>query len=272
MTDPWNPDQYAKFLSERERPFLDLVAMIRGPQGSRDGDPVRPAPQMRLVDLGCGTGRLTYRLHSELQASTTLGIDRSSRMLAAAVAEAATDGVRFEQRDIAAFPRHGEQVDLIFSNAALHWVDDHAALFARLASALTPDGQLAVQMPAMYDDPSHLVAMELSDVKPFRSAFGEWRRSQPVLAPEAYARLLFQLGFRDPSVRLIVYPHVLSGPDAVVEWMKGTLLAEYSRHLPPDLFGAFVDEYRRRLLERIEPARPFFFPFKRILIWGQRSA
>ncbi len=193
-------------------------------------------------------------------------------MLAAAVAEAATDGVRFEQRDIAAFPRHGEQVDLIFSNAALHWVDDHVALFARLASALTPDGQLAVQMPVMYDDPSHLVAMELSDVEPFRTAFGEWRRSQPVLAPEAYARLLFQLGFRDPAVRLIVYPHVLSGPDAVVEWMKGTLLAEYSRHLPPDLFGVFVDEYRRRLLERIEPARPFFFPFKRILIWGQRSA
>jgi trans-aconitate 2-methyltransferase len=258
--DPWNPDQYAKFHSERERPFLDLVALIR------------PMPRMCVVDLGCGTGRLTRRLHTELQASITLGIDRSSRMLAAAVAESSPDGVRFEQRDITAFPRRGERVDLIFSNAALHWVDDHVALFDRLASALTPDGQLAVQMPAMHHDPSHLVAMELSDVEPFRSAFGEWRRSQPVLAPEAYARLLFQLGFRDPIVRLIVYPHVLSGPDAVVEWMKGTLLAEYSRHLPAGLFTAFVEEYGRRLLARIHDDRPFFFPFKRILMWAQRRS
>jgi trans-aconitate 2-methyltransferase len=259
MSDPWNPDQYAKFLNEREQPFLDLVALIQ------------PAPLMHVVDLGCGTGRLTRRLHVQLQASTTLGIDRSPRMLAAG-AGAAAEGIRFEQRDIAAFPADDEQFDVIFSNAALHWVDDHAALFERLASALTPRGQLAVQVPAMHDHPSHQVAMELSDVEPFRSAFGEWRRSPPVLSPESYARLLFQLGFATPVVRLIVYPHLLSGPDAVVEWMKGTLLAEYSRHLPSDLFAVFVEEYGRRLLGRIENDRPFFFPFKRILMWGHRES
>src|SRR5438552_8564928 len=207
--DPWNPDQYARFLREREQPFVDLVSLIR------------PAPLMRIADLGCGTGRLTRRLHHQLQAVMTVGLDRSPRMLAAADAESAGDGVRFEERDIARFPAEGERFDLIFSNAALHWLDDHAALFARLAGALTPHGQLAVQMPAMHGDPSHLVAMELSDIEPFRSALDGWRRSQPVLPPETYARLLFQLGFREPVVRVIVYPHVLSGPADVVEWMKG---------------------------------------------------
>jgi trans-aconitate 2-methyltransferase len=95
-------------------------------------------------------------------------------------------------------------------------------------------------------------------------------RPQPVLAPEAYARLLFHVGFAVQTVRVIVYPHLLDAPEAVVEWFKGTLLAEYSRHLPADLYARFLDEYRRRLLARIETARPFFFPFKRILMWAQR--
>src|SRR5213593_4507156 len=113
--DPWSPDQYAKFLSEREQPFIDLVALIH------------PATQMRVVDLGCGTGRLTRRLHTHLQAAQTLGLDRSARMLAAAE-EATADGLRFQKRDIAAFPDTGEQFDLIVSNAALHWIDDHDRL------------------------------------------------------------------------------------------------------------------------------------------------
>ncbi len=259
MMDPWNPDQYAKFLAEREQPFVDLLALVQ------------PAPQMRIVDLGCGTGRLTKRLHDQLQAAETIGVDRSVRMLAAA-ADLAADGLRFEQADIGAFPETAGRYDLIFSNAALHWVDNHSELFGRLADALAVNGQLAVQMPAMHDDPSHTVAAELARIEPFRSALGGWQRSQPVLSPEGYARLLFRLGFRDPLVRLIVYPHVLSGPDEVVEWMKGTLLAEYSRHLTSDAFGTFLDEYRRRLLASVDDDRPFFFPFRRILLWARKHS
>jgi trans-aconitate 2-methyltransferase len=255
--DPWNPDQYAKFLREREQPFVDLVSLIRA------------QPGMHIVDLGCGTGRLTRRLHDQLQAAATLGLDRSPRMLAEANRDCATGGLRFDERDIAAFPADGERFDLVFSNAALHWVDDHARLFARLASALTPHGQIAVQMPAMHGDPSQVTAMEVAEIEPFRAALDGWRRSQPVLLPEQYAQLLFRLGFRQPAVRLIVYPHVLGSAEEVVEWVKGTLLAEYSRHLPADLFVAFVDEYRRRLLQRLDQTRPFLFPFKRILIWAQ---
>jgi trans-aconitate 2-methyltransferase len=64
---------------------------------------------------------------------------------------------------------------------------------------------------------------------------------------------------------------VLAAPDDVIEWVKGTLLAEYSRHLPPDLFDRFLAAYRERLLAQLDASRPYLFPFKRILIWGQRS-
>ena len=154
----------------------------------------------------------------------------------------------------------------------MHWVDDHERVIPRLAEALAPSGQLAFQVPAQHDTLTHRMADELATIEPFRSAFGGWRRSQPVLTPDAYARLLYRCGFPDPKVQLIVYPHVLSSRDEVVEWVKGTLLTEYKRHLPGGVYDQFVDEYRGRVLAQLEDARPFFYPFKRILCWGQRPA
>jgi trans-aconitate 2-methyltransferase len=258
--DTWNPEQYDKFQREREQPFFDLL------------DTVHPAPAMRVVDLGCGTGRLTRRLHERLGARETIGIDRSARMLDGQQGQALPPGLRFDVDTIEAFPGTRGAFDLIFSNASYHWVADHEALLDRLSQALAPRGQLAFQVPASHHDISHLVAAELTAVEPYRTAFNGWRRPQPVLAPAEYAKALYRCGFDDPKVRLIVYPHVLAGPEAVVEWMKGTLLTEYARHLPAALFEAFVQDYRQRLLERLERASPFFFPFQRILCWGQRSA
>jgi trans-aconitate methyltransferase len=66
----------------------------------------------------------------------------------------------------------------------------------------------------------------------------------------------FQREREQPFFDLIVYPHVLASRDDVVEWLKGTLLTNYQRHLPSDVY---------------DETRPFFYPFKRILCWGQRA-
>ncbi len=279
--DTWNPRQYDKFEREREQPFVDLLALVR------------PKPGMRVVDLGCGTGKLTRAMHEQLGARDTVGIDRSASMLAGTRDAALPPNLRFEAGTIEDFVaadgarrRHPsirsgcpERVegqpyrgwDLLFSNAALHWVEDHERLIGQLAAALAPEGQLAFQVPAQHDTLTHLLAEELAASEPFLPAFGGWRRSQPVLTPDAYARLLYRCGFSDPNVRLIVYPHILGSRDDVVEWVKGTLLTEYQRHLPADVFEPFVAEYRRRLLAQLDDSRPFFYPFKRILCWGQRA-
>jgi trans-aconitate 2-methyltransferase len=256
MTDTWNPAQYEKFRAERELPGADLQSMIHTVRSPR------------VIDLGCGTGRLTRRLHEGLAARETIGVDRSARMLDAARADAPLPGLRFELGDISQFEA-GAEYDVVFSNAALHWVQDHAAFIPRLARALRPSGQLAFQVPAMHDDLSHLVAEELTAVEPFAAAFGGWRRPQPVLGADEYARLLYRGGLRRQRVQAVIYPHVLESRDAVVEWMRGTLLTEYERHLPPTLHGRFLEEYRARLLPRLPDQRPFFFPFTRILCWGQ---
>jgi trans-aconitate 2-methyltransferase len=259
VPDTWNPAQYDRFQREREQPFHDLLAMIR------------PAPHMRVADLGCGTGKLTRTLHERLQARETLGIDRSARMLENIRGQAPTDGLHFEIDTIQDFPGDRGRFDVIFSNAAYHWVPDHASLLARLTAALAPGGQLAFQVPAQHDKRSHRVAEELTDVEPFRSALDGWHKPQPVLEPDDYARLLYRLGFAEPVVHHVIYPHVLAGRNEVVEWMKGTLLTEYEKQLPADLFPRFVDEYRAQLVAQLPDDRPFFFPFNRILCWAQKS-
>jgi trans-aconitate 2-methyltransferase len=253
----WDPSQYERFKDERSRPFHDLLDMVRPKKG------------MRVVDLGCGTGALTRAMHERLGAKDTLGLDSSEEMLARAAGEE-THGLRFERGDIGAFAPAEGAFDLVFSNAALHWLPDHAQLLTRLAGALAARGQLAVQVPANHRHPSHTAAAAVARQEPFASALGGFVHAANVLPPVEYARVLDRLGFREQRVRLEVYVHRLPSRDGVVEWTKGTLLTDYKKRLPPDLFERFVDHYRERLHQELDDERPFFFPFERILFWGER--
>jgi trans-aconitate 2-methyltransferase len=256
----WNPDQYDRFKEERSRPFYDLLALVEPPKERRT---------MRAVDLGCGTGDLTAVLHRELGAKETVGVDSSISMLEKSPT---SDGaLRFEQADIAAYAGAAREqgFDLVFSNAALHWVGDHPALFAKLRTMLKPGGQLAVQMPANFDHPSHTVAAEVAREPAFAPILAGHERHVPVLEPEAYAALLDRLGFDPQRVRLEVYAHRLESRAAVVEWVKGTLLTQYRARLDDPTYERFLARYRERLFEVLPDTKPFLYPFKRLLLWGR---
>jgi trans-aconitate 2-methyltransferase len=257
MTSVWNPAQYEKFRDERSAPFYDLLALVQ------------PVPRGRVVDLGCGTGALTQELHRHTEAAETLGIDSSETMLAKA-AEFAGDGLRFERGDIVAFAP-GQPFDVVFSNAALQWVDGHEALFTRLTRAVARGGQLAVQVPANADHPSHLTARAVAAEEPFASAMNGYLRAWPVQEPDWYATLLDRLGYREQSVRLQVYGHHLESREGVIEWVRGTYLTDYQERMPAELFAQYLVRYRELLLPQLEDRRPFFYPFKRILIWGRKG-
>jgi len=254
--DAWDPEQYARFQAERSQPFLDLLALVK------------PRPGMRVLDLGCGTGELTRLAHQRLGAAETLGLDRSQAMLRRA-AQVEGGGLRFQQGDLADATGHW---DLVLSNAALHWLPGHDRLVPRLGQLLRPGGQLAVQVPDNHDHPSHRVAREVGQEKPFASALGGWKKERTVLPPEAYAELLFSSGLRDPHVSLRVYSHVLAGPAEVVEWVKGTLLNDWKERLPAGLFEPYLARYRARLLAELPDTRPYLFTFRRVLFAGTRPA
>jgi trans-aconitate 2-methyltransferase len=227
--NPWDPGRYERFASDRERPFWDLAALLA------------PAPAPRLADLGCGTGRLTAELAARLGAREAVGVDHSPAMLAKA-AEHAGPGVRFEAGDIGTWEAPGA-FDVVFSNAALHWVGDHEAVLGRWAAALAPRGQLAVQLP---DKPIPHTVLEI----------------------EHYSRLLEHLGFSAQQVRAQAYPAHLPSRDEAVEWLRGSGLTYYERRMEPDRYAWLVDALRDRLPDE----RPFRLTYVRVLLWGRLGA
>lgn len=261
--DSWDPQQYDRFQAERSQPFWDLAGLLQ------------PVDAPRLVDLGCGTGELTAQLHARIDARETLGIDNSRAMLDQA-AQYSSDRVRFEFGDIATVDTDAVgTADIVFSNAAMQWLPDHEAVLSRWTTLLRPGGQLAVQVPSNADHPSHLLSAEVAAESPFVEAMGGTPPPDPVLGvlkPEYYAVILDRLGFGKQHVRLQVYGHTLGSTADVVEWVKGTSLTRFRKALADDaLFDEFVARYRRRLLDCLGEHSPFFYPFKRVLLWGRMS-
>jgi trans-aconitate 2-methyltransferase len=255
----WNPDQYERFFAERRQPFDDLVALCS------------PVPGGRVVDLGCGTGNLTAELHERMQAAETVGVDSSESMLARARADHGdVPGLTFTEGNIETWL--GQGLDLVFANASLQWVDDHLNVLARMRTALVEGGQLAFQVPSNFRHLSHLLAQQVANEAPFIDALDDDApadRGRFVLSPEIYADLLYELGARKQIVRMEVYGHELSSTSDVVEWVMGTLLTPYRTRLSPELFTAFVERYRERLLEELGEREPYFYGFRRILCWAR---
>lgn len=248
----WDPQQYARFADQRLRPALDLIARI-------------PLDRPRTVaDLGCGTGNVTRILRSRWPDAGITGIDGSPQMLAEAMKLKAD--LVWEQNDVATW-NPPVKFDLIFSNAALHWLDDHPALFARLCGNVAAGGVLAVQMPRNFAAPSHAIMHELAASPPWRDALAPLLRPQPVLAPERYWELLAP-GARSLDIWEAEYLQILEGENPVAEWTKGSWLAPLLAALAPGARAEFESEYRRRVAQ-VYPRQhdgKTLFPFKRLFI------
>ena len=168
------------------------------------------------VELGNSHDRLADALPN----SNVLGLDLSAEMLEKAKPHARA-GLRFEQGDQAALTG---KWDLIFSNAALHWSENHNELIPRLFQISSPEGNLQSKSRSNNNHISHQVYREVAAQEPFVSALNGYNRQSPVLPIEAYATLLFKEEAQEIIVFEKVYPHVLENADAVVDWISGTAL------------------------------------------------
>ena len=242
---PWDPNQYHKFQAERSAPFFDLLALVE----------VRP--NLKVVDLGCGTGELTQKLADALPNSNVTGIDSSPQMLEKAAC-LSRPGLGFEQGDQSQLT--GEW-DLIFSNAALHWSEYHSELIPRLYRRLSPRGQIAVQVPSNHNHISHQIYRETASEEMFKFILNGFQRYAPVLPIDDYARILFNCGAENIVVFEKAYSHVLKDSDAVVEWISGTALVPYFERLGKHK-DEFVEEIRAKMLAAM-PDSPVFYPFRR---------
>jgi trans-aconitate 2-methyltransferase len=247
----WDPAQYLKFKDHRLRPAIDLLNRI---------DLATPA---EVCDLGAGAGNVTRHLRARWPLAHITGVDASEAMLARAREIRGIDWVR---GDLATW-RPSMRVDLIFSNAALHWVDNHERLFPSLVATLAPGGILAVQMPRMFTAPTHSLVADAARSGPWRAALEPLLRPPPVGGPGFYYDLLAP---RAATVDIweTEYLHVLEGDDPVKEWLKGSWLAQFLDALAEPQRSEFEACYARLVAEAY-PRRPdgrTLLPFRRLFI------
>ena len=249
---PWNPDLYHKFQTERAAPFYDLLALVD----------VRP--HLKVIDLGCGTGELTSQLADALPDSDLTGLDSSSQMLDKA-ASFSRPGLVFTQGDQSQLT---DSWNLIFSNAALQWSENHTELIPALFNRLNPGGQIAVQIPSNHNHISHQIYRETANEELFKFVLNGFQRYAPVLSIDDYARIFFNCGAENIVVFEKIYPHVLKDSDAVVEWISGTALVPYFERLGEHK-DAFVQSIREKMRAAM-PDSPVFYPFRRILFSARK--
>jgi trans-aconitate 2-methyltransferase len=248
----WNPDQYLKFSQPRLRPAIDLLTRIS-----------LTAPE-RIYDLGCGAGNVTAALVQRWPDATITGVDSSASMLAQAAKHLPQVQWRRQPLDQwqAEIP-----ADLIYSNAALHWLPDHQRLFPKLLASLSPGGVMAVQMPRNFAAPSHTLIADVARTGAWRDKLASLLAPAPVAEPEFYYSLLAP--FSDSlDIWETEYLQVVSGADPVKEWTRGTALIPFLERLSPSEQSEFENDYARRLRSAY-PRRAdgtTLFPFRRLFI------
>jgi trans-aconitate 2-methyltransferase len=251
VTSDWSPPEYLRFADERARPFADLLAQV----GARD-----PAV---VVDLGCGTGELTASLARRWPGAQVTGVDSSPAMLAAAAAH-----VDVQAADLGEWAPDGP-VDVLVSNAALQWVPNHPEQLVRWAGSLAPDGWLALQVPGNHSAPTHALLAELCRAPAWADRVGALAPSPgQVLDPADYLDVLTSAGLTAQAWET-TYLHVLTGPDAVLGWVRGSVLRPVLAALGTDA-PAFEAEYRAAL-RAAYPQRAdgtTLLPFRRVFATG----
>lgn len=252
----WNPEQYLKFADHRLRPALDLLARIPA------DDPES------VIDLGCGPGNITEWLKKRWPAARITGIDSSLEMLASA--RQRHPAMIWEQADIGQWLPM-VQADVIYSNAALQWLDQHRSLFGKLYAALAQGGVLAVQMPRNFDQPSHALMRRAAEEGPWREILVPHLRPSPVAMPVDYWRMLKPLG-AELDIWECDYLQPLAGEDAVVQWMLGTTLRPLLALLSESERETYLGVYRELLRGAYphEADGTTLFPFRRLFILASK--
>ena len=231
-TSDWDADQYLKFEAERTRPAADLLARV-------------PLTQVRrCIDLGCGPGNSTQLIPDRFPDAVVTGLDNSPGMLAKA--RRRLGGLTFEKADISTW-WPGERFDLIFANDVLQWLPHQQRILTRLVSFLHHGGCLAVQVPNSADDPSRRLMEDVASDGPWAGKLSAASVTEE--GSGAIDRYYASLQGTGCTFDLweTTYLHPLAGPEAVVEWFKGSELRPYLHLLADEERHEFLNRYRAEI-------------------------
>ncbi|RLN97263.1 hypothetical protein BBJ28_00024881 [Nothophytophthora sp. Chile5] len=282
-TQTWQPQQYLKFQQQRLRPALELLARVAALPTADDA--------VEIIDLGAGTGNMApafLELHSIVdgrkrwpKAQVTF-VDSSASMLEVAKQEhkaneaLETQRFAYVQADFETFEPE-RPVDLIFSNAALQWVnaEHHECILPRLFSFLKPGGVLAFQIPDTRLQASHQLMVEAAAQLGLSERVAGVRWVTCERDPDFYYELFKTLDDRvELDMWAAVYAQVLEGENPVADFTGSTALRPYIEALDASSTAAIAFEQKYR--ELIAAAYPkqsdghTIFNFKRFFVMATK--
>ncbi len=254
----WDPNHYLSFDADRLRPALDLISKVE-----------IGAPR-NIVDLGCGPGNVTTILSDRWPDAKVSGVDNSQEMLDKA--GVANPGISWVHADLNNWVAE-EKVDLLFSNAALHWLDNHKELFPKLLENIAPGGTIAVQMPRNWQASSHSSINEVIVEGPWKELLEPEIVLEPSHKPDVYYNLLAPVT-ENIMIWETEYIQVLQGENPVAEFVKGSWLQRFLQLLEEPFRTEFEMSYSEKILNAYpkQADGKTLFPFKRLFIVAQKKA
>jgi trans-aconitate 2-methyltransferase len=255
----WDAGLYLRFSTERTQPSIDLIQRIA------------VADPRRIFDLGCGPGNSTEALRRRWPGASITGVDSSPQMIEAA-RQTYPPGA-WEVADAARWSAP-EPCDLVFANAVLQWIPDHQGLCRRLMEQVAAGGALAVQVPAEghYQSPVHREIRNVSREPAWRDRL-EAARTMFTHAPAGFYYDALQPLASRIDLWETTYYHVVAGPEALLDWYRGTGLRPFLEALANDVERR---EFERKVLDRYTAAYPrqpdgrVLFPFTRLFFVAYR--
>jgi trans-aconitate 2-methyltransferase len=248
---------------------------VSGPQtewGRRVLSRLRVRGDERVIDAGCGTGRLTAELMTMIPRGRLVAIDRSWNMLLTARANLRPgfgDRISYVRVELPHMP-FCEWADLVFSTATFHWIRDHGALFANVWRALRPGGRLFAQCgggPNLAE--ARQLAEDVMREAPFAPHFASWNGVWEYASPEATAQRMASAGFMDIRTSLEPAPTTLADEASYREFVTTVIYHVHLAQLPDSgLRTQFIDEVTARAA-RQNP--PFTLDYWRLNMEGRRG-
>lgn len=235
----WDSRDYEKHSASQQKWARELIARL-----SLEGSE-------QLIDIGCGDGKVTAEIAGILKSGSVVGIDSSESMIQLARKRYPANrnpNLIFVLMDVVNLSFE-ERFDVVFSNAALHWVKDHGPLVEAFYRCLIPGGRILLQMGGTGNARALIsILEEMIEHPTWRGWFQDFEFPYELLDADCYLQLLSDAGFTDCSTELIDKDMVHDGEDGLKGWIRTTWLP-YTQCLPERARDEFVDMAARRYLE-----------------------
>lgn len=225
-----------------------------------------------ILDVGCGDGALTAALADLVPRGSVVGIDASTGMVEAAQSHE-RPSLSFRVLDVTDAD-FCEEFDLIFSNAALHWIKDHVKLLSILHRALKEGGVLKVNFAADGNCSTlNRIAREFMDSDEFREGFADFQWPWYMPTIDAYERLIGQSPFVDAATRGENADRYFPDSEAILGWIDHPSIVPFKQHLDAHTGERFHAAVAARMLDETRQADGTFFEtFRRIDVVARKSS